>query len=62
MFHKYWLLRHVNDVYWYPNKVLTLFGTPLCTCFFSVCGPFKTFEQACYYAEKMNREYDESVD
>lgn len=46
MFKKWWLLQHVNGTEWFPIRVTTLLGYPLCTMFYRACGPFKTEQDA----------------
>lgn len=58
----YWMVRRTvsndhND--WFPMKVFTIFGVPLTTLFFEVCGPFSSRKEVEQAIEKVkNGEYE----
>ena len=47
----WWLAAHVAGGGWFTWEVRSFFGIPLTACFFKVCGPFDTKEQATQFFE-----------
>lgn len=54
-FKKWWLLQHVGDpsMAWYPARLTTVFGVPLCFYVFRAKGPFKSFDDALAGARQL---------
>lgn len=52
--YKWYAMCHINSNEWFPQKLITIFGYPLSSYFYRVCGPCKNEQHAQKEAERLN--------